>query len=135
MPRVDAVKAQIGIYTTGSTSKQPSGQYIIDVAGVRDPQSSGGFRKKYSNGLPEEVQAYVAEDPRVMAILEQAELLAYLHFKASWNQSIDWLSFVVRDHHGQWLAPAIGELLTKRLSDAGYYVFCSHSAIPSVEER
>lgn len=129
MPRVDATKAQIAVYTTGRDDKQPSGQFVIDVAGIRDPQSSGGFRKKYSSGLPEEVQKYVAEDPRVNAILDQAELLAYLQFKADWSKPSEWLSFIVRDHHGQWLAPAVGELLVKRLTDAGYYVFCEHRSL------
>jgi hypothetical protein len=128
MPRVDHAKAELGIYTFGKDSPNRPGsvQYIIDCAGLRDPGSSGSLRKTYTDGRPGEVQQYVNEDPRVRAIIETIRTIAFMHLR---SQGADgkWLSFGLQDHHGKWIAPAVGELAADALSNAGYGVSLHHS--------
>jgi hypothetical protein len=128
MPKVDHAAAQIGIYTFGQKSHNFVGtcQYYINVAGLRDPGSSGQIRSQYVDGRAGGVQQYIADDVRVKVISEQIRLIAYMHLR---SQAADnkWLSFGLVDYHGRWIAPAIGEIVADNLSDLGYSVSLYHA--------
>lgn len=122
--RVDPAAAQISLYTYGKISEhQPGANYVIDVFGLRDPMSNRGFNKTFKDGRPKVVQDYVKEDSRVPAILDQVKLLAHLHITAGTEK---WISLAFRDHHGLWIAPAIGEIAADMLDNLGYRVSLYH---------
>lgn len=128
MPRVKPYEAQVGIYTYGEKGKAasvPNAQYVINVAGLRDPSSNRGYRQKYKDGRPGEIQDYVKEDPRVEAIVHQIKMLAHIGLRSD-AQDGKFLSFALRDHHGVWIAPAIGEIVTDALDREGYAVALFH---------
>ena len=122
--RVAAGNAEVGVYTCGRDT-QISTQYIIDVSGLRDPGSNRGFNVKYKNGLPGEVQDFVKEDSRVAAIVDTIHLITHLNLR---SEAADggWLAFMIRDHHGKWIAPAVGEIVADSLSNLGYKVSVIH---------
>lgn len=126
--RTSANISEVGIYTFGSkvvTTNRPQVNYIIDVAGLRDPQSNRGFRRLYADGRSSEVVSYVKEDPRIPAILDTIKMLTHIHLR---SQAADfkWLSFGIRDHHGTWIGPAVGEIATEALDLDGYKVNLFH---------
>lgn len=121
-------QAELGIYTYGRLVPReapPMSQYVIDVAGLRDPLSNRGFKHKYSDGRPGEVQDFVREDSRMNAILDTVKLIAHMQLRSMAGDG-KWLSFGIRDHHGKWIAPAVGEILADELSRAGYKVALHH---------
>ncbi len=126
MPRVEPGKADVGIYTCGrDTSPQPNVQYIIDVSGLRDPLSNRGFRHTEKDGRSLAVQKFVKEDSRIGAILSDVAMIT--HVTLQYNSSNpSWLAFSFRDHHGQWIAPAVGELVADHLCSLGYNVSVHH---------
>lgn len=125
--KTDIDKAEVGIYTFGKDSpNRPSTvQYIFEVAGLRDPQSNRGFSKTYKDGRPGEVQNYVEDDPRVKAIIQEIRAFAYMHLRSDAKDN-KWLSFGIKDNHGRWIAPAVGELVAERLSQLKYGVYLCH---------
>jgi hypothetical protein len=125
---VDQKDAEVGIYTFGrdSSNKVSTTQYVIDVAGLRDPGSSGLIRSMHKDGRPGEVQAYINEDPRVKAVTDTIRMLAFMHLKSDGRDG-KWLSFGLQDHHGKWIAPAIGEIAAGILDMAGYKVSLWHA--------
>lgn len=138
MPRVMSPQAQIGVYTyglKGDASTVPNAQYVIDVAGIRDPSSNRGYRLKYKNGTAKEILDYVAEDPRVAAIIHNVKLIAHSELRSGAARSPGWLSFALRDHHGIWIAPAVGELVTDALDRLGYAVALYHYEITFKEGK
>jgi RNase adaptor protein for sRNA GlmZ degradation len=128
MPRVDHSKAEVGIYTFAAESpnRVATCQYLINVVGLRDPSSSGMIRSVHKDGRPGEVQDYIQEDPRVKAVVDQIRLLTYMHLKSEGRDG-KWLSFGIHDHHGKWIAPAIGEIAARTLDTAGYHVSLFHA--------
>jgi RNase adaptor protein for sRNA GlmZ degradation len=120
--------AEVGIYTFGkdSPNRVATCQYVIDVSGLRDPGSSGGFRKTFQDGRPGAVQDFVAEDPRVKAVIDSIRMFAFMHLR---SEAADhkWLSFGLKDHHGRWTAPAIGEIAATKLAEAHYKVSLFHA--------
>jgi hypothetical protein len=122
--RVDAGSSQVSIYTYGKVSPvQPGAAYVIDVMGLRDPMSNRGFRQRYEDGRPGEVQDYVKGDPRLQAIIDEVRLLAYLHVDCEQDK---WISIGVRDFHGKWISPAVGELIAEALDNLGYRTYVYH---------
>lgn len=128
MPRVDHAHAELGIYTFGEKSKNFVGtcQYYIKVSGLRDPGSSGGIRSQFADGRAGGVQQYLKDDPRVQAIIDQVRILAYMHLRSQ-SRDNKWLSFALVDHHGKWIAPALGEMMADQLSQIGYSVSLNHA--------
>ncbi len=128
MPKVDSKDAQIGIYTFGDKSHNYVGtcQYYIQVAGLRDPGSSGSIRSQYVDGRAGGVQQYIKEDPRVEAIAQTIRAIAWMHLRSQARDN-KWLSFGLVDHHGRWIAPAVGEIVADQLSQSGYAVSLYHA--------
>ena len=119
--------AQIGIYTAGrESSSQPTGTYTIDVSNLRDPLSSKSLRATYTDGRAGEVQKFVSDDPRIPAIRDMVILLADMYVKPPSGGTSKWVSFVFKDVHGKWIAPAVGELIADSLSNLGYQVAVAH---------
>lgn len=136
MPRVAPSAAEIGIYTWGSKvprSYTPIASYIVDVAGLRDPQSNRGFKKRHPHGCAGEIQEYVKEDPRYPAISDMVKMLAHLHLRSD-AQDGKWLTIALVDFHGRWIAPAVAELVSDELSSAGFRVSCFHYDLPETNK-
>jgi hypothetical protein len=126
MPRVAQNEAEVGIYTFGKlTEHPPNWTYLIDVAGLRDPSSNRGFRKTYSDGRPGEIQTYMRDDPRVPAIIDTIKMITWMNLRSEARDN-RWLSFGLRDHHGIWIAPPIGEIVADSLSNLGFKVSLFH---------
>jgi hypothetical protein len=126
--RVDPSQAEIGIYTWGTKIPReyvPVANYIVNVAGFRDPQSNRGFKKKFLDGRGGEIQEYVSEDPRFVAVSDTVLMLAYVHLRSEAKDN-KWLSIGLTDYHGLWIAPAVGELVADLLSDLNYKVSLFH---------
>jgi hypothetical protein len=130
MPRVNLAQSEIALYTFGKLCKSPitppATDYLIDVAGMRDPMSNRGFKLQFSDGRPGLVQKFVSEDPRYNAIEESVKFLAHIQLKSK-AASGKWLTIAFRDHHGKWIAPAVGELVADSLSREGYKVHLFHA--------
>jgi hypothetical protein len=126
--RVDHSKAELGIYSFGkdSPNRVPTCQYYIDVAGLRDPGSSGLIRKEYKDGRAGGVQSYIKEDPRVTAVIEQIRMIAFMHLRSQARDN-KWLSFGLMDHHGRWIAPAVAELAAEELDRLAYDISVFHA--------
>jgi RNase adaptor protein for sRNA GlmZ degradation len=92
---------------------------------MRDPMSNRGFKQKFADGRPGEVQKFVAEDPRYDAILDTVKFLAHTQLRSA-AATGKWLTISIRDHHGKWIAPAVGELLADALTRDGYKVHVYH---------
>lgn len=127
--RVSPSESEIGIYTFGdkvvTTLPRPAVNYLIHVAGLRDPMSNRGFSKTYTDGRPIVVQDFVKEDPRYEAILDSVRFLAHVHLRSEARDN-KWLSMAIVDHHGKWIAPAVGELVSHALDYSGYKVSLFH---------
>jgi hypothetical protein len=126
MPRVIVGNGDIGVYSTGRVVKEAvNAQYVINVEGLRDPLSNRGFRFSKEDGRDREVMSFVEDDPRVSAIRDEVLLLAHLNFKAP-GQTSAWISFLFKDVHGKWIAPAVAELIADSLIAANYKVSVHH---------
>ena len=127
--RTDLRNAEVCLYSYGSLVKNgrsaPQCDYVIDVAGFRDPMSNRGFKNTYRDGRPSQVQDYVREDPRFAAILDTVRILVSSHVT---SQAADkaWVSIAFRDHHGKWIAPAIVESIADVLSAEKLKVHAFH---------
>lgn len=135
MARTGVGQAEVGIYTYGkkTTTTPPTTAYVIDVCGLRDPQASGDMRRANGDGRTIACQQYVKQDKRVEAIVDQIKLLAHMHKRSSAADQ-KWLSFAIADHHGRYLAPAIGELAANALSNMGFKVSCWHTELETATE-
>lgn len=135
--RVDAQHAELALYSYGRLvprSYPIVSSYTINVTGMRDPQSSGGFRKRYTDGRPGEVQAYMKDDPRYKAIADNVAMLAHMHLRSDGrNVSSPWVSFAFMDFHGKWAGPAITEAVAEELSASGYKVQVFHYDLIKME--
>lgn len=129
MPRVTLTQAEIALYTYGRKVKTgrvvPSSDYVIDVDGLRDPLSNRGFKNEFRDGRPVKVREFIKEDPRVPAIIDTVKLLVEAHVR-SVGHDRTWVAISLRDHHGKWIAPAIGEVLADTLAADGYKVSLMH---------
>lgn len=128
MSRASCTDAELGLYSYGRIAKgaKPNVCYIIDVSGLRDPQTNRGFRNNYKDGRAGEVQKYVAEDPRIEAIVDQVKLLAEMHLRGN-GADKQWLTFGFRDHHGRWTSPAVCEIVADVMDRSGFKVHVSHA--------
>lgn len=124
----DPSTAEMGIYTFGDKSPNYIGtcQYYIKVSGLRDPGSSGAIRAQFPDGRAGGVQDYLKEDKRVEAIIGVLRMIAFMHLRSKAADK-KWLSFALVDHHGKWIAPAIGEMAADVLSNIGYKVSLYHA--------
>lgn len=122
---------EIGLYSYSSHSKEspPTAQYVIDVSHLRDPLSNRGFKNTEPDGCSPAVKKFVRDDPRVGAIVETVEMLAYMLLR---SPGVDhktyagtWLSVAFRDHHGRWIAPSVAEIVADKLSPS-YRVAVQH---------
>lgn len=128
MPRLDAQKSEVGIYSFGRLIPRDYpivSTFTINVTGMRDPQSSGGFRRKFTDGRADEIQDYIRDDDRYPAILDNVEMLAQMYLRSE-GKSLSWLSFAFMDNHGKWAGPAFAEAIAEDLSDLGYRVHTFH---------
>lgn len=128
-----ASNTEIAIYTFGRLGKMvpPRAHYVIDVSGIRDPLSNRGFKNTFTDGRPGEIQKFVAEDPRMNAILDTVKLIAYDQLRSKAG-SKKWLSIAFRDHHGKWGSVAVGEIVRDALKYDGYNVALRHYELEGV---
>lgn len=120
--------AEVGIYTYGNKSKNPNRpqvNYVVNVERIRDPQSNRGFKKTYADGRAGEVLDFVKEDPRMEAILDNIRIICHTHLRSPAADG-HWLAIGIMDHHGHWIAPAVGELVCNALCRDGYKVNIAH---------
>lgn len=126
MPRTNIGEGQMAIYSAGrSVAPTPNATFIFDVSGLRDPLSNRGFRHSKEDGRDPSVKKFVSEDPRVAAIMEQVAILAHLNFRGQ-SQTGGWISFLFKDVQGQWIAPAVTELVAEMLDNLNYRVSVHH---------
>lgn len=108
---VESPKPTLGFYSFGSETKGtlPMAQFEFDVTKFRDPTGQKQFAGMA--GVDPPVVKWVAEDPKVKAVLEQVKLtVADLQSPdSSGNPRSKWISFSFKDHHGRMIAPAICE--------------------------
>jgi len=127
--RTSLGQADIVLYTYGKKVKSkrsiPNVDYVIDVDGLRDPLSNRGFKRTHADGRPGAIQDFVKEDPRVGSIVDTVKLLGEVHLRSKARDHA-WISVALRDHHGRWIAPAVGEIVAGALDSEGYKVYLSH---------
>ncbi len=136
-PANDKMRPKIGVYSFGTiTDGGPNAQFEFDVSTFRDPAGQKQFAGAL--GIDPDVRDWVCEDRRVPAIVNMCEIIAEdlirPHAKGEGTETLSqWLSFAFKDHHGKWIAPAIAEAVSNKLSEAGFIVITLHHDIPKPE--
>ena len=138
MPRVGreatTIKPTIGVYSSDTTNKNTAGQFEYDVTSFRDPAGQKQFVGL--NGTHPTVRDWMKLDHRVNVIVQECMLLADDLVKEKKADDkvtppvCNWLTFTFKDFHGKWAGPAIAEIVTDALSDAGYMVVTYHGVLP-----
>lgn len=127
MPRVQGIRLpdgkhpDVGIYSFGVKSKTlPKAQFEFDVTNFRDPSGQKQFRGLC--GMDPAVVTWVAQDPKVQAIVDQVRMLvADLRMPItsadgkSTSPRSQWISFSFKDYHGKMIAPAVAEYVAATL--------------------
>lgn len=128
MPRTStAGSADISIYTAKSSRMgNIVAQYRSDLTHFRDPIGQSYLRKECVDGRDPAVREWISLDPRVDALIHAALMISHDIFK---NQKGVWASFGFTDHHGRWIAPAVGEIVGNALSEVGYKVCVNHLSV------
>jgi hypothetical protein len=129
MPRISEVsKAQVGIYSFGRLrGKQPASlRYAINCTNLRDPRGHKTLTIAHNDGRAEEVKSWIKDDPRLPAIIDTVVMSVQLAIEAGEERYVT-LGFW--DHHGQWCAPAIAELVADELDRLGYNMYIQHLGV------
>ena len=109
---IDPRDAHCTIYTFGSKRQYPPAcQYIIDVSNWRDPMGQPSL--KNLDGRDIKVKNWIDHDPKTKALIETVGMI--LLDACPPDTSKSWTSIGLRDFHGKWIAPALGELIMEFL--------------------
>jgi len=122
--------AQVVIYSHGSRlpngpSSEPA--YKFDVSQFRDPMGQKSF--KALDGRNKTVQEWLWEDPKVGAIVETCLLLTVTLIDVNKET---WFSVLFEELHGQWISPAVAEIVAKRLEECNFKVSVVHYGLLSI---
>lgn len=92
---------------------------------LRDP--FGQKELRLLNGRNQQVQEFLAQDPRVKIIIEEFCALIYTYIVQARD---NYVSIGIHDRHGCHIAPALVEMLAKALRDERFTVQVTHHELP-----
>ena len=122
MPLVDNVsRADIGLYACASHAEKGLGARMVwDVSCLRDPAARPEYRNAPSD-MPE-LQRWMLEDPRVVAIRDECLIFADVWSGTGTNKTA-FFSIKFHDKSGKFISPVVRAIVAKALSDRSYNVF------------
>ena len=108
----DVKDAHCSIYTFGCKRQSPPNcHYTFDVTSFRDPAGQGNMR--HLDGRATIVRNFVAQETKLKDLLDLVEITLRDAIPATGGKA--WTTIGIMDHHGVWIAPAVGELLAEHL--------------------
>ncbi len=128
MPKVAEAQAEVIIYTYGKlTNYPPSPKYVVNVSEWRNPECNKEVNQNMDGRSPK-VLIWMEEEKRVGLLSKAIKNLVNLHLGPMKEA---YFSIGLMDHKGKWIAPAVGEILVRDLSDR-WKVAIKHFELPMV---